>query len=76
MENIFAFILVLLTHIETGTHIILSISFCSFFTKSSILILYNSANQVISQKASSIEKGSIHIVFSFRYNINLSEIKV
>jgi hypothetical protein len=65
-EKIFAFILVLLTHIETGTHISFNIFFCRFLIYSIKDILYIWDNHVISQKASSIENSSIFKVLSFK----------
>jgi len=63
LENIFAFILVVLTHILTGTQTFFIILFCKSKIYSSKFIPYNSGNHVTSQKASSIEKGSIDKVF-------------
>jgi len=59
LENILAFIFVVLTHILTGTPTFIRISCCNFKTYFSKSSKKSSGNQVISQKASSIENGSI-----------------
>jgi hypothetical protein len=74
LENILAFMRVSAHQILTGTQITSKISFCNFFINQSKSKENNSGNQVISQNASSIEKGSTNKVFSRKYLKTLSEI--
>ena len=73
-EKILALIRVFAHQIVTGIQIFFKISFCKFFRNFSKVMLYNSGSQVISQNASSIEKGSTFKVLNFRYSSNFSEI--